>query len=179
MAAGDLSMPSDHALLLASDTSAAPPDAVTLGVGFGQDYGGIGLNMVLYPVRPIGFFLGAGYALAGFGFNGGLKMRIVATEHPRAYMYFTGMYGYNAAINVKGKETYNKIFNGFSFGVGMETNPPHNYGGRFSISLIIPVRKPEVQEYINSMKSVGVTFKRELSPVTISLGYRIPAGPTR
>ncbi|HEX4851031.1 MAG TPA: hypothetical protein VFV08_09505, partial [Puia sp.] len=52
------------------------PDQFSMGVGFGQDFGGLGANMIVYPQKNIGLFVGGGYAIAGFGYNVGLKLRL-------------------------------------------------------------------------------------------------------
>jgi hypothetical protein len=39
-------------------------DVFTLGLGFGQDYGGFGGNITVYPQKNIGLFVGFGDALA-------------------------------------------------------------------------------------------------------------------
>lgn len=77
-----------------------PPqtEKFNLGLGMGMDYGGIGLNALVYPQNNIGLFAGGGYALAGFGWNAGLKGRFFLNESSAITPYLMAMYGYNAAV---------------------------------------------------------------------------------
>jgi hypothetical protein len=147
-------------------------DQGSIAIGMGQEYGGIGANVAFYPIKPLAAFAGVGFNFAGLGANGGLKLRVINRDDTPAYAYLLGMYGYNAVVRVKGAPERNKSFNGFSFGIGFETNPKVKGGSRFAMSLIVPVRKPEVEEYINSLKSSGVQFGSGLLPFTISIGFR-------
>ncbi len=88
-------------------------DKFTFGIGGGLDYGGFGGNLLLYPQKNFGLFVGGGYALAGFGFNAGAKIRYIKDEQASKFTpYFMGMYGYNAAIAVTDATEFNKLFYG-------------------------------------------------------------------
>ena len=76
---------------------ASDPDKNALGIGVGLDYGGLGINYTVYPQTNIGIFGGVGYAIAGVGYNFGVKLR---TNPSRATPFVMFMYGYNAAIAV-------------------------------------------------------------------------------
>src|ERR1700761_7927674 len=76
---------------------ASDPDVNSLGIGLGEDYGGIGINYTVYPQTNIGLFGGVGYALAGVGYNFGVKLR---TNPSLATLFVMFMYGYNAAVAV-------------------------------------------------------------------------------
>jgi hypothetical protein len=54
------------------------PDNLSIGIGGGIDYGGIGANLIMYPQQNFGLFAAVGYALAGPGFNVGCKIRSVS-----------------------------------------------------------------------------------------------------
>jgi hypothetical protein len=152
---------------------AATEDIFVVGLGIGLDYGGIGVNLLTYPTRNVGLFAGFGYALAGFGYNGGLKLRILNKPTAPAYAYILAMYGYNASVKVKGNSSYNRLFYGPSAGIGVETTANEQRRGQWSVALLLPFRGEDPENYINSLKSVGVDFgNRKLFPVTISLGYR-------
>jgi len=50
-------------------------EKTSIGFGFGQDFGGYGANFTYYPIKNLGVFGGGGWAMAGFGYNVGLKFR--------------------------------------------------------------------------------------------------------
>ena len=151
------------------------PDVSALGVGFGFDYGGIGINFLTYLQKNIGIFAGVGYALAGFGVNGGLKLRIVSDSAQTALVmpYVMGMYGYNTAVHVKNAEALDKFFYGPTFGAGLDIRFKPKGTNYLSFALTFPVRGKEVDNYIYTLKTFyGVDFKNSLSAVGFSIGLK-------
>jgi hypothetical protein len=146
----------------------------SFGVGMGLDYGGFGANFLLYPQKNIGIFAGAGYAIAGVGYNVGGKLRFLSDKNlKRTSFYLTAMYGYNAAIKIVNADNYNKLFYGTTIGFGIDLRNKNNKG-LWTFGLLIPIRISEVDEYIDDLTdNLGVDFKNELMPVAISAGYRI------
>lgn len=155
-------------------TPGADIDRFSLGLGFGLDFGGFGTNLILYPQKNIGLFGGVGYALAGVGLNGGLKIRIIPSKaSTRLDPFIIGMYGYNTAIYVVNEFRLNKLFYGPSFGVGLDFQSLTGRKGYWTLALLVPIRRPEVKSYIDELKfSYGVEFKNSLFPVAFSAGYR-------
>jgi hypothetical protein len=147
-----------------------PYDRFSLGLGVGFDYGGFGINVAGYPQKNIGLFAGAGYAIAGYGFNAGVKFRIVSKKIFTPYV--VAMYGYNAAISVSGYPQYNKIFYGPSVGAGFDLGS-HTKRGYFSLAILVPIRSADVNNYMNDLTTNnGVTFNNKLLPIGISIGYK-------
>jgi hypothetical protein len=148
-------------------------DKASVGPGIGLDYGGIGLNITFYPHKNFGLFGSCGYAFAGIGYNAGLKVRIVPEIVERdGNAYFLAMYGYNAAIKVSGTAQYSKIFDGFSFGAGIDYRASSKEAGYWSVAVLIPIRSPEVKDYIYDLENNhGLTVQQKLSPIGISIGY--------
>ncbi len=140
------------------------------GLGLGLDYGGIGLNVLTYPGKYVGMFVGAGYAIAGVGYNAGLKIRTKDVSSDKTSLYFTGMYGYNAAIAVTNQADYNRFFYGATLGMGVDF--AKRTSGYWSLGLLLPIRSDEVDQYINNLNSMGVKLRTSLTPVTFSIGYR-------
>jgi hypothetical protein len=149
-------------------------DKTSLGLGIGMDHGGFGMNIVTYPGRNVGLFAGVGYAIAGVGFNGGLKIRFVPESSTKStHFYITGMYGYNAAIKVVDLPDFNKLFYGPTVGMGIDFGPRPGGKGYFSIGLLLPIRSAEVDDYMEELQyNYGVIFENDLPPVGISLSYR-------
>ena len=85
-------------------------DFASVGVGVGLNFGGIGANLLVYPTKNIGLFAGAGYAIAGTGYNVGTKLRLVPSEaYFKIHPYCMLMYGYNTVIAVSNAEEYSKF----------------------------------------------------------------------
>jgi hypothetical protein len=140
----------------------------------GLDHGGFGVNLVLYPGKNFGVFGGVGYALAGTGFNAGLKIKLVGPNHKsHVFPYLLAMYGYNAAIAIYNAEEYNKLFYGPSFGLGFDIRQKWEKKGYLTIALIVPVRNNDANDYIDHMEDRGVEFTNKLYPVGFSVGYHI------
>ncbi len=150
------------------------PDQVAIGIGGGLDYGGFGGNITYYPAQSIGVFGGVGYALAGVGYNGGVKIRYVpAKEGARVHPHGLVMYGYNAAVAVMNRSDLNRMFYGPTVGAGIDFHRNLMKRGYWSFSVLVPIRKDEVQEYIDMLESVyGAEFQSSLFPVSVSIGYR-------
>lgn len=149
-------------------------DNVNMGIGIGQDYGGIGVSLMYYPKKQIGLFVGGGYAFAGFGYNVGAKVRFVSSEEYKPVNFFLiGMYGYNASVAVTNAKQYNKLFYGPTLGFGIDIGPHKPNKGYFSLSINIPYRSPDVNEYKDDLEAdQGVEFNGDLLPFTFSLGYK-------
>ncbi|MBS1559002.1 MAG: hypothetical protein JST69_09785 [Bacteroidetes bacterium] len=144
-------------------------DKLSFGIGLGLDYGGIGANLMAYPHKNIGLFFGGGYALAGFGYNTGAKIRIITQS--RVHPYFIGMYGYNAAFVVSNATQYNKLFYSPTIGFGIDSHSRRSTNGYWSVALMIPLRGSEIDDYISYLKTQGISLKNSLSPVGLSVGY--------
>jgi len=149
-------------------------DKFSFGLGVGLDYGGLGCNLLYYPASKIGLFAGAGYPLAGFGFNAGAKIRFLSEKSKSGFTpYGLLMYGYNAAIAVQNANQFNKLFYGATLGIGFEFLPRVQKNGYWTFALLVPIRSSEVDEYIDHLeKQHGVEFKNGLFPVALTLGYR-------
>jgi hypothetical protein len=151
-----------------------PVDQFAIGIGGGLDYGGFGGNLTYYPVKSLGLFGGAGYALAGVGFNAGLKFRYIP-EKPDARVrpFALAMYGYNAAIAVLNASQYNKLFYGPTLGAGIDLLGKRQKRGYWSLGVLLPIRSAEVNEYIVDLENNhGVDFSSPLFPVAVTVGYK-------
>lgn len=144
------------------DSTLMPYDA-SLAIGAGLDYGGFGINFSIYPQKNVGIFGGAGYALAGLGWNAGLKARL-SSKKSNPTPFVVAMYGYNAAVYGKYVSSLDELFYGYSLGFGIDIRFKKSGHSRLSLELLIPIRSPEVQDYINS---VGA---KNLLPFTFSIG---------
>ena len=140
-----------------------------LGVGF--DYGGIGANVTFSPVKNVGLFVGAGYALADFGLNGGVKIG-TSIDKLNGQPYFMAMYGYNTSIVVSNAPAYNKLFYGPSFGFGIDRPRKSKKKGVVSYGILFPIRGSDATGYIDYLKNNGVVFTTPILPIAGTCGFR-------
>jgi hypothetical protein len=163
-------------LLIAQTSTLDPrkPDIVNFGPGIGFDYGGLGVNFMVYPQKNIGIFFGGGYALAGFGYNTGVKLRLTPDKGTVVNPFLTAMYGYNAAVVISDNSQLNKLFYGPTIGVGIDIRPRKpSSKGYLSLALMIPLRNSDAQNYIDFLKNeYGASFANDLLPVGFSIGYK-------
>ncbi len=152
----------------------SPMDRLSIGLGAGLDYGGFGGNLTYYLVESVGLFGGVGYALAGVGFNAGLKYRYIPKKpEARVRPFALAMYGYNAAIVVLNASQYNKMFYGPTFGAGIDFLSKPQKRGYWSLGVFVPLRKDEVEVYMEDLENNhGADFSNSLFPVTVSIGYK-------
>ena len=150
------------------------PDIVNFGPGIGFDYGGFGANLMFYPQKNIGIFFGGGYALAGFGYNAGVKLRLSPDKGSVVNPFLTAMYGYNAAVVIADESQLNKLFYGATVGIGIDLRSKKpSSKGFWSLALTIPFRDGEAQSYIDYLKNqYGASFTSDLIPVGFSVGYK-------
>ncbi len=148
-----------------------PADILTAGLGFGQDLGGIGANLTYYATNRLGFQGGIGYALAGIGYNVGVKYRFLK-DQTLSYRtpFFIAMYGYNAALKVKDNSKLNKVFFGPSLGFGIDTKALGSSHTYWSFALFYPIRGEEIQKYLDANH---ISLSRDFTPITLSISYKI------
>lgn len=141
-----------------------------IGVGVGQDVGGLPGARLTYWITPhLSGFIGGGWALVGGGYNAGVEVRF--SSRSRTSFFMTGMYGYNGAIRVKGKESLNEIYFGPTAGIGLMLRQRHllNYW-RFSVNL--PFRSQEMLDDWQGIRDrPEIDIRQDLLPITIGVGY--------
>src|ERR1700753_1669694 len=155
-------------------TDTVPVDKLSVGVGGGYEYGGIGGNVTYYLTRGIGVFAGAGYPLTKFGFNAGFKFRIVVDESSAKFMpYLLVMYGYNGTVVIPTYHAKDKIFYGATIGVGVDFRPGNSKFGYISASVYIPFRSGvrEYVDYLNYTNAITYSTSR-IYPLSASIGYK-------
>jgi hypothetical protein len=157
--------------LLAQDKNQDTPeyDKISLGLGVGQVFGGIGGNLLFYPQTNLGIFGGVGYAIAGAGYNVGLKIRFVSQKTVHIIQpYATGMYGYNAAVLVLDNSKLNKMFYGPTIGFGVDYKMKLSSKVYWTTAILLPFRSSEVKTYKDNNNLDLVQL-----PFSISFGCHI------
>ena len=143
----------------------------SIGIGLGLDNGGIGVNLTTYLQKSIALFAGLGYNVHELGFNLGAKYRFLSLNN-RVTPFMLAMYGYNTVILISNRTDLNKTFYGPTIGGGIDIRNKKGTGV-WNLGLLIPIRMPEVDNYINDMKqNSGVAFDTPLSPISYTVSYR-------
>jgi len=152
------------------------PHTNDLGIGLGMDYGGIlGVKLTFSPVKYLGVFACAGLQFDGLGWELGVKGYIIPKTSKKGFRpYFKGMYGINASIYIMDYDIYNKLYQGFSLGPGMEFRFGRMKKHGFDIDVNLPLYTDEFENDMSRVRNdPNVEIKSEPSAVTISLGYHI------
>jgi len=148
-----------------------PADIFSAGLGYGQDLGGIGVNLTYYATNKIGFQGGLGYANPGIGYNVGVKYRFLKEESlSHRTPFFIAMYGYTAALKVKDSSNLNKVFIGPSLGFGIDSKAmglSHTY---WSFAVFYPFIGNDIQKYISINH---ISLSKSATPFTISISYKV------
>jgi hypothetical protein len=144
------------------------------GVGIGLDYGGlIGVKATFYPIPYMGVFGAVGWELIDIGWNVGCLGRILPADGKHAARpYLKAMYGVNGVTKVEGKSVYDKLFYGFTAGIGLETRFGKKKKSGINLDLNVPFRSPEYFHQISQMKNdPQIKMTNSPLPIAISIGY--------
>lgn len=140
------------------------------GLGAGLDYGGLGFKGEFIPVKWLGLFAGVGYNFVEPGFNVGISIK---TSDKKVAPVITGMYGYNAAIRIKGRgpfgggsDRHRKSYYGVSAGAGLDIQTD-NKGNKISLAVLVPFRNASFRRDYDELENL---IDRKLWPVTFSFG---------
>jgi len=150
-------------------------DGTSIGIGSGQDFGGIGLGVLHYgSFKYVGFFGGLGYTPAGIGFNGGIKARLKSSNvREKINPFVLGMYGYTSAISITNESELNKLFYGPTLGVGIDFKFRPFSRGFWTMAFLFPVDKTKARDYIQYLKTNRqIIFPNEMASYSVSFGYR-------
>jgi hypothetical protein len=144
---------------------------LTLGVGLGMDYGGIGAKLTFSPSKPLEFFGGVGWNIVGVGLNGGLTYRFMADK--RVNPYLMAMYGYNAVIFVDGMKSRNETYYGPTVGGGIQLHLKSRKYWNFGI--LLPFRSSEYDADFDIIKNdPNITIESTPLPIGITVGFHFP-----
>jgi hypothetical protein len=148
--------------------------AADLGFGLGMDYGGLlGVQLGFTAFKHLTFFGAVGYYYLQAGWNIGIKTLLVAKTSKHAFRpYFKGMYGTHSVILVDGADQYNKVYNGWTVGIGMELRFGKKKMNGFNFDLNVPLRTTEFWEDYNVMQNdPTISVSVGPMPVAFSLGF--------
>lgn len=147
---------------------------VSVGLGGGLDYGGIGTRITYVPIKSVFVFGSLGYNLVGAGYNLGAGYKFFPDK--RFTPYVVGMYGYNTVVTVTVNDErvseLDRVFYGATFGIGAELKRSRGRKNFWNFGLLVPVRSQEFQDYKSELEHYyGADFT--ILPITLSIGYHI------
>jgi hypothetical protein len=145
-----------------------------LGVGLGIDYGGVlGIQAGFIPVKHLVVYGAAGYYMIGFGWQVGVKGMIISEEPKHAFRPFLkGSFGTNSVIVVDGNSDYDKIYTGFTVGIGAEIRFGKKKKNGFDLELNVPLRTGDFWVDYNRMKNdPSMEVTNEPIPIAFSIGF--------
>lgn len=150
------------------------PEMISVSAGIGLEYGGLGLNYIVFPQKNIGVLFAGGINTVGLTYNVGVRLRLIKNENKEKFIpYLTAMYGCNSIIFLRFGSSLNRISYGYSVGIGVESHPKNVKKGYWTFGILYSLRDAEVANYIselNDKQSMG--FRFGCFPVTLSIGYR-------
>lgn len=158
-----------HAQNMSSEAGEA-----SIGVGGGLPYGGIGGRIGYNVADQLNLYGGIGYNLVDVGFNIGLLYSFPTTSQTE--IYFTGMYGYNAAILVENwydqNNDFKEVYYGPSFGGGVKINSRKTEGNFWDIGLLLPIRSSGFNNMNDLFKDApNIEGYTAPWPIMLTIGY--------
>lgn len=143
---------------------------LSLGLGIGFEYGGIGLNTTYLPHNQIGLFGGVGTVFGDLGYDVGVKYLFPSKW--KQTLFVEAMYGYNSGIRIENYyapgEDFDKNYYGPSIGMGMLFNTKKDKIF-WTFSLIFPFRSSEFEEDFDMLNS-DPNIDLNVLPISISFG---------
>lgn len=149
-------------------------DGTSIGLGFGQDFGGIGIGVLHYGTnKTVGLFGGLGYTPSGLGINAGLKVRIIPIKiNPTVNPFLLGMYGYTTSVSVSNDSQYNKLFYGPTIGIGTDIKFKKSSRSFWTFAMLLPLINSKANDYIQYLIVDKHILFSEPSTIRYSIGYR-------
>lgn len=149
-------------------------EVVSLGVGLGFDYCGIGVGATVYPQKNIGIFANGGIFAAGPSYMVGLKGRYVTNSIVDPYL--TVAYGYSGSVAVSDEddhidESKSKIFYRMNIGFGAD----FHFTNTFCLSAGITTNRAvrAIEDYREELENKGYDFGNSfILPIGFSVGLK-------
>jgi hypothetical protein len=141
-----------------------------IGVGYGLNYGCVGLRTAYLPISYFSIEGFIGYTreevTGGFGLSIYPISKFFKNKYRPAIRAF---YGYNSMYVISDDPTLSRTFFGINFAIGNEFLLVANKPYKLNIDLIIPIRTSESVDYLDILKDNGYYFNN-LFPIGLSIG---------
>lgn len=136
------------------------------GFGYGQEFGGAGIQAAAYKDNRLGVFWGVGYNFSNIAYNLGLKLNLRRRNAGIFNPYIEAMYGYNELVSFTSSKK-GKTFYGVSMGAGVEWFLNKEKNCAIITGFTIPIREREVEIYAQQNK---INIEHPILPLRISVG---------
>lgn len=148
----------------------------TVSAGYGLNYGGYGLGFLYYPNQLLGVYANVGFPHSNLSYEFGAKIRPLYKHTKHFHPYILGQYGTNAAVFVLNRGELDRLFNGFTLGLGLDWSLKFMRPAYFSVGLLFPIRNSDsVNEYIQVLrKRYLIEQETDMLPVDFSIGLNFP-----
>lgn len=142
------------------------------GVGVGLDYGGIvGVTYMYSPIKYLGTFGSVGYFGVNVGFQVGVAGYILPKTNKYIFKPFAKiMYGSNRIIKIDGSPQYDKMYFGFTPGIGLEIRIGKYRKHGFNLDLNYPINSEQFKTDVDYIKH-NTSLELKYTAVTFSFGY--------
>lgn len=144
-----------------------------IGIGYGIDYGGIGVKMQANINSFFKMFLALGVDNYKFSRNFGVSTNFRG-ENTKSKIspYIQLMYGTNTNVGYGLPLGLRKMFYGPTVGGGIEIISTS--GSSLSIGMLLPYRSKEVDKYIEKLRLTrSLEFTKEFKTLEFSIGYAV------
>ncbi|MFO7790168.1 MAG: hypothetical protein R6V32_06315 [Bacteroidales bacterium] len=150
------------------------PDKLATATGVGIGYGNLGQSFYTFPWKNTGIFFSLGFSSGGMVYNTGVKFRFINdTVNFFLQPYLTLMYGFNTIVIYENMPSRNRIFNGFTPGIGLDIRPGFLKNMYFSVSVVHPYRSSEIDDYKDFMTRKYFAKYEDPPIVGIALGVNV------
>lgn len=142
-----------------------------IGFGLGCDYSGLGVKISYLPIPYFSTFISGGFAFVNLGWNVGVCYHILPKTSKRISPHIKAMYGYNEIIWLFDVKKYNRLYYGFTTGIGIEYRFGANKKHRFDVDINLPFRSQEFKDdFIMIDDDPDVDIKEPMT-LAFAIGY--------
>lgn len=151
-------------------------NSMTLSGGYGLNYAGYGIGLMYYPNKYFGLYGNLGFPRSNLTYVVGAKLRPFEKYSKNSHVYLLGQYGFNTLIYFEDLQGYDKVFNGFTLGVGFDWSAEFMRPAYFSTGILFPIRDGDaIGDYLDMLNTkYGIEVKDDLMPISFSFGINFP-----
>lgn len=144
---------------------------ISIGVGYGLDYGGIGGKVTLFLSDRLGFFIGYGNNIIGTSYNLGPVFRFNSGRDRSWIPYIIVMFGNNSVVEFTNDDEKSRFFDGTTLGLGITRKSPRSRH-IFESSLNLIVRDSRADTFVKDQRDLGEDINYINNWFGASIGYK-------
>ncbi|MBN1949793.1 MAG: hypothetical protein JW801_01230 [Bacteroidales bacterium] len=164
-------------IMAAQGIQAQKYQPVSIGVGKGLNYGGMGVSVGFAPVKRFEMFALAGHNGIEYAYGGGANVYLLMTKKRKYRPNLKAFYGYTTFIDEESVVDYNKTYYGFTVGIGNEFRFGKNKHYGLDFDILFPLKSDEYKSAVSALRNDPVTlFSENFPPVTLSFALHVDFG---